>query len=152
MDLMRKYYPPGRAGEFAIKQDIKRERKKRLDKMMCYESHGPGYTYNEVIGKCMMPVAFPEDGMNIPDLVTDGMPPGAIPEPENLPTSPPEGGGNAAITAEVNNRKDTAVLANKKAKADISKKRGDMQASIAQQQVKQLMQQQKEMMRPPSNL
>ncbi len=152
MDTGRTYYPQGMAGEFALKQDIKRERKKRIDKMMCYESHGPGWTYNETIGKCLMPAGFIQDGTNIPDLVNDGMPPNAVPEPENLPTSPPEGGGNAAITAEVNNRKDEAVLGQSQAKAAVMRKRNSMQAAVAQEQVNQLKQQQIKMTRPLTTL
>jgi len=152
MDLGRKYYPEGMAGEFALKNDIKRERKKRLDKAMCYESHGPGWTYNETIGKCLMPVAFPQDGSNVPDLVNEGMPPNALPEPENLPTSPPEGGGNSAIQAEINNRKDEALLGASQAKANVARKRKGLEAKIAMEQVNQLAQQQQQMRRPAKNL
>ena len=108
--MARKYYPPGLAGESAMKAEFKRERQKRLDKAMCLESHGPGWTYNETLGKCMMPVAYGQDGTNIPDLVNEGIPPSALPEPENLPTSGPEGSGDSAIQAEVNNRKDLALF------------------------------------------
>ena len=152
MDFMRKYYPDGMAGEFAMKQDIKRERKKRLDKAMCYESHGPGWTYNETIGKCLMPVAFPQDGTNVGDLVNEGMPPSALPEPENLPTSTPEGGGNYAIQAEINNRKDVNTRQMKEMKKEGIREMQAQAAARKMQEAQQLQQLQQKMMQGKVNL
>ena len=88
--------------------DLERERKKRVDKQMCLESHGPGWTYNEVIGKCMMPAGYGDfpggNPTNTNDLVADGAVPGDFPEPDAENTSGPEGSGDAAIRAEMNKR------------------------------------------------
>ena len=152
MNLGRKYYPQGMAGEFAMKQDIKRERKKRLDKAMCYESHGPGWTYNETIGKCMMPVAYGQDGTNIPDLVNEGMPPSALPEPENLPPSGPEGSGNAAIQAEINNRKDNATLEMQRMQGENIKKMRQMEMNQKMNELQQVQKMQRKMTAPPKGI
>ena len=39
------------AAEFAAEQNYKRERQKALNERHCE----PGYTYNEVLGKCLLP-------------------------------------------------------------------------------------------------
>tara|TARA_B100002051_G_C16532186_1_gene533223 strand:- start:173 stop:637 length:465 start_codon:yes stop_codon:yes gene_type:complete len=114
---MARYVPPGLAGEMAIRNEVKRKRKKALDKAMCEKSHGPGWTYNETIGKCMMPVGYMQDGNNVPDLADEiGLPPGSMPSPENdVSISPPEGGSGggsaeAAIQGEMAKRQAQNIL------------------------------------------
>ena len=105
---MKKFYPKGPAGAFGLAMDVKRQRKERLDKQMCGKSHGPGWTYNEVLGKCMMPAGYGAsnggNATNVQDLVADGTQPGDFPEPPTENSSGPEGSGDAAITAEINKR------------------------------------------------
>lgn len=53
------------AAEFAAEQNYKRERQQQLNKRHCE----PGYTYNEVLGKCLLPEGVkivPDDGADPP--------------------------------------------------------------------------------------
>ena len=105
----QKYYPPGRAGEFGMEMDRKRFEQAQLDKAMCLKSHGPGWTYNKTLGKCMMPAGFSNTGENVQDLLTPEIQPGDMPPPMEVATSPPEGGGDPILAAEINRRKANQV-------------------------------------------
>ena len=103
----RKFYPDGLAGEFALAMDMKNERQKRLNEKECDSQRdlGPGWTYNETLDRCLMPVGYANTGENVQDQIIEGVPEGTLPKPDELNTSPPEGAGDAAIQAEINNRK-----------------------------------------------
>lgn len=72
------------AAEFAAEQNYKRERQQALNKRHCE----PGYQYNEVLGKCLLP-----EGVKI---VADDNP--NPPSPESALNAPPS--INSAVGAD----------------------------------------------------